>query len=331
MRILRKPMLLLLCLLLVLPLPASAVTEQSQAIVRDLIGYYFHYRQEAAEEIDNQLQTLSSLDPNEGELWGAVMEKWRWINEEMTLNFDCLPDGLPEDDSLCIVVLGFGLKDNGDMKPELISRLETALLSAEKYPESYVLCTGGETARVAGVSEAGQMGAWLLEHGLEDYRLILETGSLSTTENAKNSLRLLGREYPNVTSVALVTSDYHIPWGYACFAAEALCREYRRGAVPVEIISNAACGTETPDRDTMYSQAWGISIIADVPFDSNYVPTLYMSEDPVETAPVVQPEAVREMPVEGEQKKEPVLPVLLGLAAVLAIVFVPKKRKSGSD
>lgn len=330
MRILRKPMLLLLCFLLILPLPASAVTEQSQAIVRDLIGYYFHYRQEAAEEIDNQLQTLSSLDPNEGELWGAVMEKWRWINEEMTLNMDCLPDGLPEDDSLCIVVLGFGLKDNGDMKPELISRLETALLSAEKYPESYVLCTGGETARVAGVSEAGQMGTWLLEHGLEDYRLILETGSLSTTENAKNSLRLLGREYPNVTSVALVTSDYHIPWGYACFTAEALCREYRRGAAPVEIISNAACVTETPDRDTMYSQAWGISIIADVPFDSNYVPTLYMSEDPVETVPAVQPKVVREMPVEEKPKKEPVLPVLLGLAAVLAIVFVPKKRKSGS-
>ena len=47
MRILRKPILLVLCVLLVLPMTASAVTEQSQAIVRDLVGYYFHYREEA--------------------------------------------------------------------------------------------------------------------------------------------------------------------------------------------------------------------------------------------------------------------------------------------
>ena len=331
MRILRKPILLVLCFLLVLPLTASAVTEQSQAIVRDLVGYYFHYREEAAPEIDNQLQTLSSLAPQEGELWGKVMDRWRWINEDMTLNFDCLPDGLPEDDSLCIVVLGFGLNSNGSMKPELISRLETVLCSAEKYPESYVLCTGGETSRVRGVSEAGQMGKWLLEHGLEEHRLILEPASYSTTENAKNSLKLLGEEYPNVMSLALVTSDYHIPWGYTCFTAEALCREYRRGAAKVELVGNAACATETPDRDTMYSQAWGICLIADIPFNGDYVPTLYMTEEPEPTEAPAEIRTVTEDVSAQPEDKEPVLPVLLALGAAMLIVFIPKNRKSGSD
>lgn len=331
MTFLRKLLILALCFLLILPMAASAATEAEQAIVRDLIAYYFHYRQEAAGEIDNQLQTLSSLNSREGELWRQIMERWRWINEEMPINTECLPDGLPEDDSLCIVVLGFGLKDNGEMKPELISRLETALYSAEKYPESYVLCTGGETAYISGVSEAGQMGEWLLENGLEEYRLILETKSMSTTANAQNSLRILRQEYPQVSSIALVTSDYHIPWGYACFTAEALCREYRNGDPPVEILSNAACVTESPERDTMYSQAWGVSIIADVPFDGGYTPTLYLSVEPEPTEPAVQIRTVTEAPAEEPREKEPVVPVLLGLAAVLAIVFVPKKRKSGSD
>jgi len=324
MRFLRNLISFFLCSLLILPMTVSA-EEPTQAIARDLIAYYFHYRQEAAEEIDNQLQILTSLDPEEGKLWETLMERWRWINEEMPINTDGLPDGLPEDDTLCIVVLGYGLKNNGEMKPELLDRLETALLCAEKYPESYVLCTGGETAQVPGISEAGQMGAWLLENGLEEYRLILETESLSTTANAQNSLHLLNREYPQVSSIALVTSDYHIPWGYACFTAEALHREY-----PMTLVGNAACVTETPDRDTMYSQAWGISIIADIPFDSSYVPTLYLQEETEPAAAAVEAKTVLPETAPQPEKKEPVLPVLLGLAAVLVLVFVPKKRKSGS-
>ena len=59
----RKILCLLLCLLL-LPMPVrAAVTDESEGIVRDLIAYYFHYREEAAPEIENQLQILESMDP----------------------------------------------------------------------------------------------------------------------------------------------------------------------------------------------------------------------------------------------------------------------------
>lgn len=334
MRFLRKPILFFLCFLLFLPLTVSAAMEPEEAIVRDLIAYYFHYREEAGEEIDNQLQTLASLDPKEGELWEKIMEQWRYINEEMPINKDCLPDGLPADDSLCIVVLGYGLENDGDMKPELLDRLKVALASAEKYPQSYVLCTGGETAQVPGISEAGQMGTWLLANGLAHERLITEEVSLSTTENARNSLALLWRDYPQIQSLALVTSDYHIRWGMACFSAMAL-KGAAQGKPALELVGNGACATASPNRDTMYSQAWGISIIMDLPFDSSYVPTLYMTDHTMEAESpdeAVLPSPAAEPAPAAAAPEEPVLPVLLGLTAVLAVLFLPKKRnKSGSD
>lgn len=331
----RRLLSLFLCLLLLAPLHAAAAqTEQTQAILQDLIGYYFHYRDRAAGEIENQLQTLESLDPREGALWREILESWAWINEEMTVNTGELPDGLPSDDSLCIVVLGYGLKDDGSMKQELIDRLEVALRSAEKYPESYVLCTGGETSRVSGISEAGQMGSWLLAKGLDHNRLILEPQSLSTTANAQNSCALLWRDYPQISSIAIVTSDYHIRWGAACFSTMAACGAVRQGKPRLEIVGNAGCVTDSPNRDTMYSQAWGVSIIADVLFDSSYVPPLYMSEETVATEPEPEPVPMlaREAAAEQPEQKEPVAAVLLGLAVILLILFIPKrKRTDGSD
>jgi len=326
----RTVLCLFLCLLLPLRVTATQ-PEQTQAIARDLIAYYFHYRQEASAEIENQLDTLASLDPEEGALWRQIMDSWVWINEEMPVNTGVLPEGLPADDSLCIVVLGFGLKDDGSMKPELIHRLEVALRSAEKYPEAYVLCTGGETSRMPGISEAGQMGQWLLEQGLEENRLILETASLSTMENAKNSLSILWRDYPQVDSIAIVSSDYHIRWGSAVFSTAAACGAVRQGKPRLEIVGNAGCTTDSPERDSMYSQAWGISILAEVSFDSSYVPTLYLREQEEKAGPAAEEAPLpARIPIQ-EEPKEPVVPVLLGLAAVLAILFIPKQKKPGGS
>lgn len=316
----------MLCLLLILPLSAAGSQANTDTIIRDLIGYYFHYREKADLEIENQLEILTALDPEQGSDWARIMERWAWANGEMEVNLDVLPDGLPEDDSLCIVVLGYGLNRDGSMKPELLSRLEVALKSAEKYPESYVLCTGGETSDLPGITEAGQMGSWLVDQGLEKHRLLLETDSLSTTENARNCLRLLRKGYPEVRHVAVISSDYHIPWGTVLFAAEAILHDD-----DLEVAANAACATEKTDTDTMHSQAWGLSILAGIPFDGSYVPLLYMQQTvpPAETQPV--PVAAVAAAEPEPPAKEPVIPVLIGLAAVLTVLFIPKKKKSGSN
>ena len=59
---------------------------------------------------------------------------------------------------------------------ELADRLNVALASAEKYPNAYILCTGGGTAsKNAKVTEAGQMAQWLTDRGISQERIITET------------------------------------------------------------------------------------------------------------------------------------------------------------
>ena len=58
-----------------------------------------------------------------------------WTSPELgdPLHYDVLPDGLPDTNEFCIVVLGFKLNDDGTMQDELIQRLTVALNSANKY------------------------------------------------------------------------------------------------------------------------------------------------------------------------------------------------------
>ena len=103
------------------------------------------------------------------------MDYWGYVNTGLVINADSLPENLPGDDSLALVILGQGLKPDGSMKDELIRRLKVGFDCSKQYPNAYVVCTGGGTAKEnKEITEAGQMGAWLLENGLKENRLILE-------------------------------------------------------------------------------------------------------------------------------------------------------------
>lgn len=91
-----------------------------------------------------------------------------YVNTDMNVNVD----GLPNDDST--------------MKDELVGRLQTALASAQKYPNAYVAVTGGGTAKNnPNAIEADQMAVWIIANGLDDNRLIVENKSKSTVQNAQ--------------------------------------------------------------------------------------------------------------------------------------------------
>lgn len=304
-----------LLLLLAVPLSAGAETEDVKPYIQRMIRYYQYYQERAQEENDILLDQIRASDPALGTVWELIMDSWSWANSEMEVNEGVLPDGLPEDDSLCIVVLGFGLGSNGSMKPELIDRLQVALASAEKYPNAYVLCTGGETAYdTPGVSEAEQMGAWLASNGISESRLILEDRSLSTAENAIYTHDLLIRYYPRVSSIAIVTSDYHIRWGFAMFTTVSHYTAYQ-GSKSLKVAGNAVCRTETPDLDTMDSQALGISLITGVGLGEETVPPL---EPTVETAAPVSAAAEETEPVVVEEEPESREPNNFWLPALLA-------------
>ena len=147
-----------------------------------MISYYSTYQSTAKTDIQRLVEKLKALNSTKGEEWEKIMEYWEYVKTDMNGNVD----GLPNDDSLCITVLGVALNDDGTMKDELVGRLQTALASAQKYPNAYVAVTGGGTAKNnPNATEADKMAAWIIANGLEENRLIVENKSKSTVQNAQ--------------------------------------------------------------------------------------------------------------------------------------------------
>ena len=244
--------------------PPQGYTEESYNLVSDMVYAYADRQDDAAEIIRDDLEQLNALDPALGALWGKIMPLWSEINRALVIHDSVLPDGLPEDESLCIVVLGFQLHPDGSMAEELRGRCETALRCAEKYPKALIAVTGGGTAwQNPNATEAGVMAAWLTEHGVDASRMLVEDESRTTADNAVFTSALLRERHPEVKSLAIVTSDYHMPLGVLLFQEEALLAEYETGTLPFSVVSNAALDTGgriSPDTPMMQrSYLWSIA------------------------------------------------------------------------
>ena len=244
--------------------PPQGYTEESYNLVSDMVYAYADRQEDAVDIIQEDLKKLSALDPALGSFWTKLMRVWSEVNTSLRVNPDVLPDGLPEDESLCIVVLGFQLESDGNMAPELKSRCETALKCAEKYPKALIAVTGGGTAwQNPNATEAGVMADWLMAHGVAASRILKEDASRTTGDNAEFTVRLLVENHPEVKALAVVSSDYHVPLGVLLFQEEALLYEYETGTLPFSLVSNAACSTggmyraDSPMMQKMW--LWGLA------------------------------------------------------------------------
>ncbi len=239
--------LLLFCLsvFLLLALAACGAQETSprnvQMIIEELAVYYGQYGEKAAPRGKELLRELSAVDPTLAERWERITGLWMSLTAEEQLNFDVLPDGLPDSDELCIVALGFQLEPDGTMREELIERLKVVLSSAEKYPNALIVCTGGGTAAEnSSATEAGKMAEWLIAHGVEEDRVIVEDSSLTTAQNAIFTYDILTTQHPQVKQLAIVSSDYHIATGNLLFSAESILRAPAPDCEKLQVVSNAA-------------------------------------------------------------------------------------------
>lgn len=254
----KRTLSLLLALILLLPLPARAAEQDADDYIEQLICYYQYHQEDARLDLDILLEKLAYVDAVAAWKWQKIMDHWSWVNTEMDIDPEVLPDGLPQDDSLCIVVLGYALKRDGDMQSELIGRLETALASAEKYPNAYIAVTGGGTARNnSSVTEAGQMAKWLIKRGIDESRIIIEDESLSTVNNAQFTCALLNEKHPQIEHLAIVTSDYHQGRGALLFEAEAILSGYS-----MSVVSIASYRTEDHKLDSVKQQASALAHLA---------------------------------------------------------------------
>ena len=256
MKLTRTAFILLLCMAAAAVLSAAADEKKTQdpaqsQIERIVVSYATDGTKDG-----QALAALTSLDPALGDKWARIMDLWE---TPVTVN-EALPDGLPEDDSLCLVGLGFQLNPDGTMREELIERLKVMLAASEKYPRALIVCTGGGTAAdEPSATEAGRMAEWLEAQGVDPSRLIVEDHSLTTAQNAVFTFDILAERYPQVRQIAIVSSDYHIATGVLLFGAEAILRESG-----IEIAGNSAWHAPSGTLSAMFQAGALIELSGDV-------------------------------------------------------------------
>ena len=215
--------------------------DDTDLLIEDMLVSYGYYGEEADDYVDQLLEEIGDEDPDRYARWEMIMSEWSDVYDGVEVNLNELPDGLTDGDNLCIVVLGFQLNPDGSMREELIERLNVALTCAEQYPNAYIACTGGGTAaNDEDATEAGRMAEWLIEHGVDSDRVIVEDRSQTTAQNAMFTLRILSRDYPEVDQIAIVSSDYHIATGEILFEAQSVLMARDVDDLPFEVVSNAA-------------------------------------------------------------------------------------------
>ena len=230
------------------PVPRSVVE-----IVEEMAVYYARDKGKAAQKVASLLEEMGASYPDEAQKWTEIMELWRTLNDRIKVNMGVLPDGLPDTDELCIVVLGYQLSANGNMRSQLRDRLKVALKSAKKYPNAFIVCTGGGTAaKKKSATEAGQMASWLKQQGVAAERIIVEKGSHTTSENARFTFDILLKDYPQVKQIAIVTSDFHVRVGVLLFEAEAILRAAPGEEPPIRVVSNAGCKVSDKELSIKY-------------------------------------------------------------------------------
>ena len=237
---------------------SDAVSEDCDSVIEEMILAYGQDPGLSDSDISGYLKRIKAADRSEYNLWKKCMESWKYINEDLVINTGFLPDSLPKDDSLCIIVLGYQLNSDGSMRSELIHRLDKALECAAEYPEAYILVTGGGTASLdSTATEADCMASYLIENGISDDRLIIENKSYTTAQNAMYSLKILNEDYPGVSSIVLTTSDNHITWAYSMFSIWLILNEDKLNGITLD--GHAAYKTDGSTTYSVMSQASGVS------------------------------------------------------------------------
>lgn len=190
-------------------------------------------------EVEYAISELEAMDAKRAEEVREIFAYWDLTKDSSYVNINENTEGFPEDDSLLIAVMGYQLNPDGSMKEELVGRLTKAKSLADKYPNSYILVTGGGTASSnREATEAGQMAKWLIKEGVDEKRIIVEDKSKDTADNSVFSYEIIKRDYPSVKKTVIVTSDFHIPMAGLFFEAQYILDDKQ-----IEVIGNAPYNT----------------------------------------------------------------------------------------
>lgn len=104
-----------------------------------------------------------------------------------------------------VIVLGAQVKGKV-LSKTLKSRMDTACKYIKENRKAKVIVSGGQ-GDGEDISEAEAMSSYLVQQGIEPYRIIKEDQSVNTHENIKYSKKFIKEE---ATLVILITSRFHI-------------------------------------------------------------------------------------------------------------------------
>ena len=107
------------------------------------------------------------------------------------------------------IILGAGLQGR-EMSKSLLYRMEEGLKFAKSNPEVKIIVSGGQ-GKGEDITEASAMKQYLLEHGINEARIIVEDKSTNTVENFKFSKDKL-KEIDNRDDIKLtvITNGFHM-------------------------------------------------------------------------------------------------------------------------
>lgn len=229
-------------------------------IAKDMILYYRDYRNSSDTDVLRLGLDIKAKSPPDYQYWDKIMKFWKYVNDKLVIN-NRIPDGLPQDDTLCIVILGLKLADDGSMLPELIRRLQTGLNFLNKYPAAFVAVTGGPTAeKNKTATEARAMADWLIKYGVDQNKILVDDKAMTTVENCQNVYAELvnNSKYKNVNKIAIVTSDYHIRRGSLLFNSQVLKSVHEKKLRFMQVIANAANPTKHEiEGDKLFAKCLG--------------------------------------------------------------------------
>ncbi|MFM2281095.1 MAG: hypothetical protein RLZZ444_3326 [Pseudomonadota bacterium] len=147
--------------------------------------------------------------------WGLQILEARYKRPELATNVQCMVVlGGAFDLEVTAGRGGFEVNQSADRF------IETARL-ARRYPEARILVSGGDGS-FSGTyrGDAELAGDFLSAMGVDPARLLVETRSRNTAENAAETAAILKRE--QLSDCLLLTSAYHMPRAMALFRAEGL-------------------------------------------------------------------------------------------------------------
>ena len=233
--------------------------------IKQLIRNYELYQDESKNLNASIFESFKKANLEEALAWQDIMDYWHHIHTDFKVNETC--DNLPSGDSIVISILGIKLNDDGSMKDELIVRLKAGLELARRYPHAYVVVTGGPTANLnKNVTEGGVMGQWLLDHGLDQSRLIVEDRAMDTIGNAIYTYELLKECYPQVNGVVVVSSDYHVARGSLLYEATLRLAALKSKGKKLSVISNVGAKTDNPGYETIFLDAWSLCMVVGIDY-----------------------------------------------------------------